>query len=60
MTDGSLILDIALGIIVAKVLTTAVKEYQERKVAKASGFEKASAEDWRDLWDSLPESGKKY
>jgi hypothetical protein len=67
MTDGSLVLDIALGIIVAKVLTTMLKElgrrWEARKVsrsmgAEASDFEKASAEDWLDVWDSLPESAK--
>jgi hypothetical protein len=70
ITDGSLILDIALGIIVAKVFMTAVKEtfqiiktvlerlFAPRKVATARDLEEASAEDWRDLWDSLSESAK--
>ena len=49
--------------IVAKVLTAAVietfqKVFALRKVATASELEKASAEDWLDVWDSLPESAK--
>jgi hypothetical protein len=69
ITDGSLILDIALGIIVAKVLISFLKGAGEvlrvflervvpsRKAATTGNLEEASAEDWRDLWDSLPESG---
>jgi hypothetical protein len=66
MTDVSLIFDIALGIILAKMLTNMLKELGrlwERKVSRNAGaetseLEAASAEDWRELWESLPESAK--
>jgi hypothetical protein len=64
--DGSLILDIALGIVVAKVLTNMLKEMERflerrtsrRKDIPASDEHGIDAEDWLELWSGLPESTK--
>jgi hypothetical protein len=67
--DSSLILNIALGIIIAQVLKNVLKEtfqiFRNRtdvpKVAaqevKGNGQE-ANDEDWLDLWESVPQAAK--
>lgn len=67
--DGSLILNIALGIIVAKVLSNMLKEIElflNRKIRRLLEVDNAgdtlveNDDDWLDLWESLPESAKDH
>jgi hypothetical protein len=60
--DGSLVLNIALGIVVAKALLKILKNFEwmvpHQKVVPAGEEQEGTAEDWLELWESLPESAK--
>ena len=65
--QGSLVLDIAFGIIVADVLKTMLKDTQRFFERRISRREKVNIvgddppvyeEDWLELWSSVPESVK--
>ena len=63
MTDGSLVLDIALGVILANLLTPAIKRmfqrvFLRRTVPSTDDPQDPSAEDWDELWDGLSDSAK--
>jgi hypothetical protein len=69
--DSSLILNIALGIIAARVLIYVLKEAAQitkiilerivpRNPVPAQGQQKSTEADWLDLWESLPQSAKEH
>jgi hypothetical protein len=69
--DPSLILNIALGIIVARVLISVLKEIAQiakmvlerivpRNPVPAHDQQKTTEADWIDLWESLPPSAKEH
>lgn len=63
--DGWLVLDIVIGVIVANLLTPAVQRIFKRLGRKAvtetvpqADLQEPSADDWLELWESLPEGAK--
>jgi hypothetical protein len=59
--DGWLVLNIALGVVVGKLLGNMLKDTQawwnSRRMHGGKAVDKSEAEDWEFLWINVPESG---